>query len=153
MQPFPHVYQVSSSGCPDSEVILSAAGLEPLRTTAPPEFDGPGGHWSPESLLVGAIVDCYQLTFRALARAARVPWHSLECTVDGTLDRERGSASFTGFHIRARLVVPEGADLDMAERTLRRAEEACLVSNSLTGRRELDTVVEVAAACGEVAEG
>jgi uncharacterized OsmC-like protein len=49
--------------------------------------------------------------------------------------------------------VPEGADLDMAERTLRRAEEACLVSNSLTGRRELDTVVEVAAACGELAEG
>ena len=153
MQPYPHRYQVSSSGCPEGAVILGGAGLEPLRTLPPPEFGGPGGHWSPESLLVGAIADCYLLSFRALARAARLPWLSLECTVDGTLDREDGIARFTDFTVRAALLVPAGTDLDMADRALHRAEEVCLISNSLRASGSLVAVVEVAAESEPLVEG
>ena len=107
MQPFPHRYQVSSSGCAEGEVVLRASGLEPLRTRPPREFGGPGDRWSPESLLVGAVADCYLLSFRAVASAARLPWRALECSVEGVLDREQGRTRFTRFHLRVRLLVPD----------------------------------------------
>jgi len=151
MHPFPHRYQVSSSGCPEGEVIVGAPGLQPLHTQAPIEFGGPGDRWSPESMLVGAMADCYLLTFRALARAARLEWLSLECTVEGVLDQAPEGARFTSYALRAHLVVPADADIDMAERALERAEERCLVSNSLRGERSLTTVVEVAAAAARAA--
>jgi organic hydroperoxide reductase OsmC/OhrA len=144
MHPFPHRYQASSSGCPEGEVIVGSAGLKPLRTMPPPEFGGPGGHWSPESLLVGAMADCYLLSFRAVARAARRTRLTREFTVDGTLDREQGATRFTAFDLRAHLVVPEGTAPEIAERALHRAEEVCLISNSLSGRRSLETLVEIA---------
>ena len=55
MQPFPHFYHVAATGESVGEVCVEAADLPPLTTAAPPEFDGPGDVWSPETLLVGAI--------------------------------------------------------------------------------------------------
>ena len=69
MQPFPHRYSASALANPKDEVMLRSDGLQPLHSAAPAEFDGPGDRWSPETLMVGAIADCYILTFRSLARA------------------------------------------------------------------------------------
>jgi hypothetical protein len=52
MKPLPHLYEVSLSGGPTDYATLSAAGLPPLRSAPPKEFDGPGDAWSPEQLLV-----------------------------------------------------------------------------------------------------
>jgi organic hydroperoxide reductase OsmC/OhrA len=68
MYPLPHQYRAHADGGPGGIVQLGADALPGLETTAPPEFDGPGGYWSPETLLVGSIANCYILTFRAGAR-------------------------------------------------------------------------------------
>ena len=65
MEPFPHRYRVKGRGQVTGDVELSADGLTTLRSASPAEFDGPGGRWSPETLLVGAVADCFILTFRA----------------------------------------------------------------------------------------
>ena len=52
MDPFPHRYVVSSSARPQDEIVLTSPGIPSLTTVTPPEFDGPGGLWSPETLLV-----------------------------------------------------------------------------------------------------
>jgi organic hydroperoxide reductase OsmC/OhrA len=142
MKTFPHHYQVVATGRPDGEVVLSSVGLEALYTAPPVEFDGPGDRWSPESLLVGAIADCFTLTFRAVARGARLPWVALHVEVVGTLEREQGNSRFTNFAVKARLQVPTGCDLEMAERALHKAEAGCLISNSLSGQRHLTVHVE-----------
>ena len=48
--------------------------LPDLETAPPPEFDGPGGLWSPENLLCAAVADCFILTFRAIASFSRLSW-------------------------------------------------------------------------------
>ena len=145
MKAYPHHYKVASTAGPDGDVVLSSAGLESLRSAPPLEFDGPGDRWSPESLLVGAIADCFVLTFRAVARAGKLQWVSLQCEVEGTLERETGATRFTGFQVRARLGVPAGTDVEMAQRALHKAEQGCLISNSLSGTRQLTASVDIVA--------
>jgi organic hydroperoxide reductase OsmC/OhrA len=142
MVPFPHRYSVSAEGVLDGDVTLRAAQMPVLVTASPAEFGGPGDRWSPETLLVGSVADCFILTFRAIARASSLPWTSLACDVDGTLDRVERVTQFTGFDIRARLVVPEGTDKARATRLLQKAEETCLVTNSLKATCRFQAQVE-----------
>jgi organic hydroperoxide reductase OsmC/OhrA len=143
MKPYPHHYRVASTAGPDGEVALSSTGLKSLRSAAPVEFDGPGDLWSPETLLIAALADCFVLTFRAVARASKFPWVSLQCEIEGTLEREAGVTRFTAFELSARLGVPSGTDIELAQRLLHKAEQGCLISNSLTGTRQLTASVDV----------
>lgn len=131
MREFPHHYAAVATGGPAGDIQLDSGRLEALRTAAPAEFDGPGDRWSPETLVVAAVADCFVLTFRAIARVSKLPWLSLRCDASGTLDRVDRVAQFTAFSIKASLTVPSGADVDHARRLLARAEEGCLISNSL----------------------
>lgn len=141
MHPYPHLYTVSASGAASGAVAVDAAGLPTLDTAPPPEFDGPGGKWSPETLLCAAVADCFILTFRAVSRAASLPWLKLECRVDGRLERVVGGSQFTAFATIATLTVPAGIDLEKARGLLERAEHGCLVANSLKGVRTLEAHV------------
>ena len=135
MKPYPHTYVVSASGAATGPVAVSAPQLPQLATAPPPEFDGPGGLWSPESLLCAALVDCFVLTFRAVSRVAGLQWSSLECRVEGVLERVERVPQFTRYDVLATLSVPQGTDEHKARELLERAESTCLVSNSLKGVR------------------
>jgi organic hydroperoxide reductase OsmC/OhrA len=118
-----------------------------MATGPPPEFDGPGGVWSPETLLIAAVADCFILTFRGVSRAARFEWVGLDAHVDGTLERISGVTQFVRYVTRATLTVPSNADHAKARELLERAEKLCLVANSLRGERALEIQVrEMAAA-------
>jgi organic hydroperoxide reductase OsmC/OhrA len=80
-----------------------------------------------------------------VARIGKLPWISLDCEVEGLLERADGTTRFTAFDIVAQLVVPAGTDADAALHALKRAEHSCLISNSLSGRRTLSATVDVAA--------
>ena len=145
MQEFPHHYTVTAAGAGGGDVELTAERLPSLRSASPAEFGGPGDRWSPETLLVGAVADCFILTFRAVAHASRLPWMSLACNVTGTLDRVDRVVQFTHVDIKARLTVPEGTDLNQARRALEKAERGCLISNSLKSEVRMSPEVELAA--------
>jgi len=125
-------------------VAVAAEQLPTLETAAPPQFDGPGGVWSPETLLCAALADCFILTFRSIARAAKLDWLHLECHVEGALERVERTSQFTRFRTVAKLTVAEGTDLARARESLERAEHGCLVANSLRGERTLESEVVTA---------
>ncbi|MEO8061580.1 MAG: OsmC family protein [Pseudomonadota bacterium] len=141
MHPYPHLYRASASGAPAGSVIVSSPQLPNLETAPPPEFDGPGGIWSPESLLCAAVADCFILTFRAVSRASKLEWLKLECRVEGVLERVDGISQFTRYTTLATLQVPPDADTAKARALLERAEHGCLISNSLRGNRTLEVEV------------
>lgn len=145
MHPFPHKYQVRVSVAPDGVVRLAGEGLPELASMPPPEFDGPGGYWSPESLLVAAVADCFVLTFRSIARASRFEWREMSVDTEGLLERFEGNSRFTRFHTRARLVVPAGADMARARMLMEKAEKGCLITNSLSATRHLECEIVEAA--------
>ena len=137
MHPYPHHYKVRAGATADGEVRLGGEGLPDLQSMPPPEFDGPGGYWSPETLLVAAVADCFMLSFRSIARASRLDWNELTAEVHGLLERIDGVARFTRFETHAELVVPAGTDPARARSLLEKAEKICLISNSLSAERHL----------------
>jgi organic hydroperoxide reductase OsmC/OhrA len=144
MQDLPHHYAVSASADADSQVVLSSPGLAPIETAGPPEFGGPGDLWSPETLLVGSVADCFILSFRAIARASRFEWVSLSCNVSGTLDKVERVTRFTSFDLTAELGVPPGTDEKKALRLLEKAEHHCLITNSMIAGTRLSAKVHFA---------
>jgi organic hydroperoxide reductase OsmC/OhrA len=151
MQPLPHHYLISASVRAGGDASLSAAGLPGIESAPPAEFGGPGSLWSPETLLVASIANCFVLTLRAVARAAGFRWLSVECHVEGVLERVEGVAQFSRFVTHATLSVPNGTDEAAARRLLERAEHACLIGNSLRGARRLEATIVVPEAAVEVA--
>jgi len=142
MHPFPHRYVVSSTAAPQGNILLTSDGVPPLDTITPPEFDGPGGLWSPETLLVAAVADCFLLTFRGIARASKLPWTSVSVTCEGILERPDRVTQFTRFDLHATVVLPAEASEDQARRILVRAEETCLITRSLKGEVHLQIEVK-----------
>jgi peroxiredoxin-like protein len=147
MKPLPHRYLVTASASAQSPVELESDGPKALMSAPPPEFDGPGNLWSPETLLVGAMADCFVLTFRAIAKAARFDWISLTSEAQGTVDRADGITSFTAVQVSARLVISDNATMQTAEKLLDKAKKACLITNSLkcTPTFKADVAIESAA--------
>jgi organic hydroperoxide reductase OsmC/OhrA len=128
MQDLPHHYRVAANGTPEGDIQLTAAGLETIATTPPPEFGGPEDRWSPETLFVASISS----------------WVSVECDAEGKLERIEGRMRFTEVAVKAVLHVPADTDEQKAHRLLEKAEETCLITNSLSAARRLEAVVLVA---------
>jgi organic hydroperoxide reductase OsmC/OhrA len=137
----PHEYTASASSSTAGAVALRAEGMEDILSNAPANFGGPGDLWSPEDLQVAAIASCFVLSFRAIAAASRLDWESLDVSVTGTLDKVEHGMAFTGFSTRAELVLPAGASRDKAQRLLEKAEQNCLITNSLSAPNHLGTAV------------
>ena len=135
----------SPSAEAEGNITLKAEDLPQLVTAPPAEFGGPGDQWSPETLLVGAVADCFILTFRAIARASKLEWTNLECSAEGVLDRVERVTRFTAFTVRATLTVPAGSDPDKARRLLEKAEGSCLITRSMLAETHLEAEVIVAA--------
>ena len=148
MHALPHRYRVTGTGRVTGDIELTAERLAMLQSASPAEFDGPGDRWSPETLLVGAVADCFILTFRAIANASKLSWLSLDCDVTGTLDRVDRVMQFTHFDLTAHLVVPAGVNAEAARHALEKAERNCLISSSLKAAVALDARVEIAAELG-----
>jgi len=141
MQDLPHRYIVTAAATTDGDVRLGSDGLSDLPSAPPREFGGPGDKWSPETLLVAAVADCFVLSFRAIARASRLPWSALKCEVEGTLDKVDGVMRFTAFVVRATLEAPAEVSEDLALRILAKSEKSCLVTRSLSGETHLEATV------------
>jgi len=141
MRDYPHRYLATAAAPEAGAIDVSSPGLENLVTAAPAEFDGPGDLWSPETMLVASVANCFILTFRAVARGSRFEWLSLRCEVEGVLDRVDRVTSFTDFNIRVTLRVPAGTDEHKAQRLMEKSEAVCLVTNSLTGNKHLSTEI------------
>jgi uncharacterized OsmC-like protein len=145
MQGFPHLYIAEANAGTEGATEVSASGLPSLSCSAPAEFGGPGDQWSPETLLVASIADCFVLSFRAIAQASKLDWISLSCEVEGILDRLDRVTQFVEFKVNAELVIPADMDQDKALRLLDKSEQACLITNSLKAEAHLSKNVITAA--------
>jgi peroxiredoxin-like protein len=145
MKEFPHHYAISAHAGTEGDISIEGDELPALSTAPPAEFGGPGDRWSPESLLVASVADCFILTFRAIARASQLTWLELDCDAEGVLAKVDGITRFTEFTVRATLRVPAASDEERARRLLAMAEKNCLITNSLTAGVHLEAEVDYAA--------
>ncbi len=141
MQALPHVYTVRAVGTPTGNLSAGADHLPSLVVAPPREFDGPGDQWSPEELLMAAVSNCLILSFKTIAAIAKLDWLSIECEARGELDKVERKMQFTQVTISASLVVPSPDLVDKATKLLNKAEEICIVRNSLSAQSHFSCTV------------
>jgi peroxiredoxin-like protein len=141
MKPLPHHYNVTVTTNEKHRVEITSPGLAPFVSAPPAEFGGPGNLWSPETLILAAVADCFVLTFRAIANVAKLQWSDLACNAGGTVDRSDGVIRFTDIVLRVSLSLPAGSDSSKAESLLHKVEKACLIGNSLKFEPRLEVNV------------
>ena len=141
MQAFPHRYSATALAAGTPNTTLSSDGLPPIASAPPVEFDGPGDRWSPETLFVAAVADCYVLTFCAVAALFKLPWTSIRCQAGGVVERPHRVTQFVAFDLRVQLNIPADVDLEQATRVLVQTKHACLVTSSLKAPVTLETAV------------
>lgn len=120
-------------------------GLPTLEVASPPEFGGPAEIWSPEHLFVAAVSSCLMTTFQAIAAASQL--EVLEYSDDATGHLIRGDDRLyliESVTLRPRVVIADPDRVDKAHRLLDKAENACLVSRSVSSEITMEATVEVA---------
>lgn len=138
MQALPHIYNVQVTATAESHLTASSSGLPNLTIDGPAEFDGPGDCWSPETLLMSAVANCFVLSFKAVAKASNFPWKTIHCEAIGKLDKVDRTMKFTQITTHVRLVINDLSTQEKALKLLEKAESICLVSNSLNSQLKLE---------------
>jgi organic hydroperoxide reductase OsmC/OhrA len=128
-----HTYRVVawwSSG--KTGLVKSDSAPNAIHFTAPPQFGGFEGRWSPEDLLLSAIVACYTTTFRALAEYSKFPYTDLEVEAQGTVRKVESGYMFGEIKVRPILTVSDEEAQPRAWRLLEKVKRLCLVSRALS---------------------
>ncbi len=141
MKSFPHQYAVSATGEVSGAVITNSRSCPSLLIAEPKEFNGTGEHWSPEQLFTAMVADCLILTFRAIAEASGFQWIELACKSEGVLDRVEGINRFTHIEVNATLRLANGANEQKGLRLLTKAENQCLIKNSITAQTSFTNTI------------
>jgi peroxiredoxin-like protein len=114
-----------------------------IHFTAPPEFGGLEGRWTPEDLLLSAVASCYTTTFHALADYSKLEYADLEVQVDGMIGKTDSGYSFSEIVIRPTLTICGEEEQTRAFRLLQKAKTACLVSRALSVEPKFEARVQV----------
>lgn len=126
------IYNSKSFATSDNvQLKTSARDLESITMTPPPEFGGPEGYWTPEDLFSASISSCYILSFKALARAKKMDWESLDVKVDAKLEKTKTGLKFTKVDIYSHLEICCKDNIDPYLELLMKTKDICLVTNSM----------------------
>jgi peroxiredoxin-like protein len=142
-------YQVVSHWTMHKRGIVEAPDVpRTINFSAPPEFGGEPGLWTPEHMLLAAVATCFTATFRVLAERSKLELHALEVPVEGVLEREEKGYRFTEIQLRPQVTILKESDRVRTLLLVEKAEKACLVSRSLNSKIALSpkVVVETAVA-------
>ena len=105
-----------------------------LEFSAPPEFQGRVGFWTPEHFLVGAVTSCFISTFAAIAEMSKLEFVSLRLEAKGVLEKGEGGYRFTEILLYPELTIHAAHDRERALRLIEKAERGCLVARSLSSK-------------------
>lgn len=139
----PHIYNVKAKAVKDGEYKFSADNLHEIEVAPPKNFGGPGNVWSPEDLFVATVANCFLMTFKAVSNLSKLDWISLECKAEGKLERVDSKLQFTEIILNATLILPADGNEERAIRLIHKAEQNCLVTNSIKGEVKLLPNVEL----------
>jgi peroxiredoxin-like protein len=141
-----HKYRIAATSTAVRSGVAIAEGIEPsIAFSAPPEFNGLAGHWTPEHFLVAAVASCFISTFSGMAFNSRLEFNSLEVDTEGIVARDQAGWRFQEVVLRPRLTITHEKDRERGHRLLHKAEKNCLVGRSLACPIILEPALMIAA--------
>jgi organic hydroperoxide reductase OsmC/OhrA len=137
-----HEYRIRATSSAIRSGLAAAEGIQPsIAFSAPPEFKGQAGYWTPEHFFVAAVASCFISTFSGMAFNSNFEFHSLELETEGTLTQDQAGWRFREVVIHPRLTIARPEDKERGKRLLQKAEKNCLVARSLACPVLLDPAV------------
>jgi organic hydroperoxide reductase OsmC/OhrA len=124
-------------------IAQSDSAPNAIHFTAPPEFQGLEGRWTPEDLLLCALASCFTTTFQAIAGYARFEYTDLAADVEGVVSKVGSGYAFSEIVLRPHLTIPCKEERERAVELLQKAKKLCLVSRALATAQKFETKVEV----------
>jgi peroxiredoxin-like protein len=139
-----HEYRVNALGSGGRNGVIHAESvLSSISFSAPPEFLGEPGRWTPEHFLVAAVASCFVSTFSGIAEKSRFEFVSLHLDAEGVLGNEDGIWRFTEIKLRPVVTILNEKDRDRVIHLLEKAEKSCLIARSLQFKVTLVPAVKV----------
>jgi organic hydroperoxide reductase OsmC/OhrA len=132
-----------------SGLAKSDSAPNAIHFTAPPEFGGLDGRWTPEDLLLCAVASCYTTTFRALADYSALEYSDLGVEVEGRVSKADSGYAFSEMVIRPKLSIASAEEQARAVSLLHKAKAVCLVSRALAVPQVFEPLVQVREPRGE----
>lgn len=143
--PSTHEYEVIGQWGGGRDGTLESHALNHvIEFSAPPEFQGRVGFWTPEHFLVGAVTSCFISTFAAIAEMSKLEVVSLRVGSKGVLEKvEGGGYRFGEVVLYPELTLARPEDRERAQRLLEKAERGCLIARSLSSHVSVVPAVTV----------
>lgn len=137
MVTYPMKFEVSSTGPSgvQTPIEASAENFSPIPCAIPPQFNGPGGGYSPEDLLALSLTTCLIATFKVFAEKSQFTYERIEASGFLTIDRVGGMVAISKIDVE--LTLYGAQDQQKGTALLQQAEKYCLVSNALKIEKKL----------------
>jgi organic hydroperoxide reductase OsmC/OhrA len=113
-----------------------------IHFTAPKEFGGLEGRWTPEELLLAAVAGCFTTTLRSIA-GDQFDFTDLQVEASGTIRKAQSGYGFTEIVIQPTLKIACAEQRERALDFLKKAERLCLVSRALGTALRFEPKIEV----------
>ena len=114
-----------------------------IHFTAPTEFGGLEGRWTPEELLLAAVAGCYTTTLRAIAGTAQFNFTDLQVEASGSIRKAESGYNFSQIIVRPSLKIASAEERERALELLKRAEKLCLVSRAIGTTLKFEPQLEI----------
>jgi len=116
-----------------------------IHFTAPPEFGGVEGRWTPEGLLLAALASCFTTTFHAIAGYSHFDYSDLAVEAEGSVRKTTRGYCFEAVTLRPSLTIPHEEYREQAALLLQKAKSLCLVSRALAAEPAFEAHIEIGA--------
>jgi peroxiredoxin-like protein len=127
-----HEYRINILGTAPRRGVVHAENISPsLSFSAPPEFQGEAGCWTPEHFLVASVATCFASTFSGMAEKSKFEYVSFRMENEGALGVADTGLRFTEIRLRPTVTILREGDRGMALRLVEKAEKSCLIARSL----------------------
>jgi peroxiredoxin-like protein len=123
--------------------VKAESAPDSISFSAPPEFKGLAGYWTPEHFLIAAAASCFMTTFRAIAEFSHFDFLGLAMNAIGTIEKQADGWRFAEIRLHPVLTIARQENSQLGERLLAKAEKACLVARSLACPVRVEASVEV----------
>jgi len=124
-------------------IAKSDSAPNAIHFTAPSQFGGLEGRWTPEDLLMNALASCFITTFHAIAGYSKFEYTDLEVEAEGIVSKTDSGYCFSEIVIRPNLKIASEESRQRAISLLHKAKELCLVSRALTTPQKFEIQVEI----------
>jgi organic hydroperoxide reductase OsmC/OhrA len=124
-------------------IAKSESAPNAIHFTAPPQFGGLEGRWTPEELLMTALASCFTTTFHAIAEYSKFEYTDLAVEAEGTVSKNGHWLLHQRDCHPSSLTIPNGENRERGINLLHKAKALCLVSRALATAQKFEARVEI----------